>query len=157
MAGREPGPVGAALDDRDTWCGLIVDGITCRHAALRVAIAARGTERIMLVTDAMPVTGTDLAASSCMAGRSTARTAGSPRRTERSPAPISTWQAPCATAWSAWASPLPDALRMASLIPAEFLGLDDELGRIAPGYRANLVLLDDRLQVRQTWIGGNSN
>jgi len=52
---------------------------------------------------------------------------------------------------------LPDVLRMASLIPAQFLRLDHELGRIAPGYRADLVLLDDSLQVRETWIGGNSN
>jgi N-acetylglucosamine-6-phosphate deacetylase len=53
--------------------------------------------------------------------------------------------------------PLPDVLRMASLIPAQFLRLGRELGRIAPGYRADLVLLDESLQVRQTWIGGNSN
>jgi N-acetylglucosamine-6-phosphate deacetylase len=46
---------------------------------------------------------------------------------------------------------------MASLIPAQFLRLDHELGRIAPGYRADLVLLDESLQVRQTWINGNSN
>jgi N-acetylglucosamine-6-phosphate deacetylase len=46
---------------------------------------------------------------------------------------------------------------MASLIPAQFLRLGRELGRIAPGYRADLVLLDESLQVRQTWIGGNSN
>jgi N-acetylglucosamine-6-phosphate deacetylase len=52
---------------------------------------------------------------------------------------------------------LPDVLRMASLIPARFLRLGRELGRIAPGYRADLVLLDESLQVRQTWIGGNSN
>ena len=49
---------------------------------------------------------------------------------------------------------LPAALRMASLVPAEFLRLGDELGRIEPGYRANLVLLDDELRVRSTWIDG---
>jgi N-acetylglucosamine-6-phosphate deacetylase len=47
---------------------------------------------------------------------------------------------------------LGDALRMASTSPAAFLRLDGELGRIAPGYRADLVLLDDDLQVRSTWI-----
>ncbi len=46
------------------------------------------------------------------------------------------------------------ALNMASLVPAAFLGLDGELGRIAPGYRANLVLLDPGLNVRSTWIDG---
>jgi len=50
--------------------------------------------------------------------------------------------------------PLEDALRMASLVPAAFLALDRELGRIAPGYRANLVLLDDEFEVIGTWIDG---
>jgi len=46
------------------------------------------------------------------------------------------------------------AARMASEYPADFLGLGDELGRIAPGYRANLVLVDDDIQVQRTWIEG---
>jgi N-acetylglucosamine-6-phosphate deacetylase len=46
------------------------------------------------------------------------------------------------------------AARMASEYPAEFLGLGSELGRIAPGYRANLVLMDDELRVQETWIEG---
>ena len=49
---------------------------------------------------------------------------------------------------------LPEAVRMASTYPAEFLGLGGELGRIAPGYRANLVVADDRLRVSQAWIDG---
>ncbi len=48
--------------------------------------------------------------------------------------------------------PLEAALHMASGAPAAFLGLGHELGRIAPGYRANLVLLDDSLTVTGTWI-----
>jgi N-acetylglucosamine-6-phosphate deacetylase len=47
-----------------------------------------------------------------------------------------------------------EAARMASQNPAEFLGLGHELGRIAPGYRANLVLMDDELEVQKTWIEG---
>jgi N-acetylglucosamine-6-phosphate deacetylase len=49
--------------------------------------------------------------------------------------------------------PLVDAVRMASANPADFLALRD-VGRIAPGQRANLVLLNDELQVRGTWIDG---
>jgi N-acetylglucosamine-6-phosphate deacetylase len=40
-------------------------------------------------------------------------------------------------------------------VPASFLRLDHELGRIAPGYRADLVLLDESLSVKQTWIAGS--
>src|SRR4029079_17858340 len=47
-----------------------------------------------------------------------------------------------------------EALRMASTYPAEFLGLGASHGRIAAGYAADLVVLDDALQVRETWIGG---
>jgi N-acetylglucosamine-6-phosphate deacetylase len=51
---------------------------------------------------------------------------------------------------------LPTALYMASRAPAAFLRLDHELGCIAPGFRANLVLLDGNLAVRETWIDGEA-
>jgi N-acetylglucosamine-6-phosphate deacetylase len=50
---------------------------------------------------------------------------------------------------------LAEASRMASRSPAEFLGLGDVVGRIAPGYRADLVLVDDDIRVLDTWIGGD--
>ena len=52
--------------------------------------------------------------------------------------------------------PLPEAARMASQYPAEFLGLGHELGRIAPDYRAGLVLANDDLHILDTWIDGKS-
>ena len=52
--------------------------------------------------------------------------------------------------------PLEQAARMASTYPAEFLGMGGELGRIAPGYRANLVLVDDGIRVLETWIDGSA-
>ena len=52
---------------------------------------------------------------------------------------------------------LGDALRMASRTPASFLRLDRERGRIAPGFRADLVALDADLQVLATWIGGEAS
>jgi N-acetylglucosamine-6-phosphate deacetylase len=51
---------------------------------------------------------------------------------------------------------LPQAARMASLYPATFLGLERELGRIEPGYRADLVLVDDAINVLETWIEGRT-
>jgi N-acetylglucosamine-6-phosphate deacetylase len=50
--------------------------------------------------------------------------------------------------------PLEEAVRMASTYPAEFLGLGESHGRIAPGYRADLVVLDDEYRVQRSWIGG---
>jgi N-acetylglucosamine-6-phosphate deacetylase len=45
---------------------------------------------------------------------------------------------------------------MASLWPAQVLRLDHEIGRIAAGYRANLVLADDALNVLESWIDGRT-
>jgi N-acetylglucosamine-6-phosphate deacetylase len=154
LAGRDPGSVGAALDSPDTWCGLIVDGHHVSDAALRVAIAAKGTERMMLVTDAMAVTGTDLTSFE-LHGRTIYRKDG---RLTTADGTLAGSDLDMASAVRNGVHrlglALPDVLRMASLIPAQFLRLGRELGRIAPGYRADLVLLDESLQVRQTWIGG---
>jgi N-acetylglucosamine-6-phosphate deacetylase len=52
---------------------------------------------------------------------------------------------------------LPDALRFASANPAMFLGLGHMLGKLAPGYRADLVAFDpDEMTVAATWVAGNS-
>ena len=154
LAGRDPGPVGAALDSRDTWCGIIADGHHVSDAALRLAIAAKGTERMMLVTDAMAVTGTDLTSFE-LHGRTIYRRDGRLTTADGTLAGSDLDMAGAVrNSVQRLGLSLPDVLRMASLIPAQFLRLDHELGRIAPGYRADLVLLDESLQVQQTWIGG---
>jgi len=157
LAGRDPGVVGAALDSDSTWCGLIVDGHHVSEAALRIAIGAKGTERMMLVTDAMSVTGTDLT-SFGLHGRTIYRKDGRLTTADGTLAGSDLDMASAVrNAVQRLGIGLPAALRMASLNPAAFLKLDHELGRIAPGFRASLVLLDDSLQVRQTWIDGVSN
>jgi N-acetylglucosamine-6-phosphate deacetylase len=154
LAGRDPGPVGAALDSQGTWCGLIVDGHHVSDAALRIAIAAKGADRMMLVTDAMSVTGTDLAGFE-LHGRMIYRKGGRLTTEDGTLAGSDLDMAGAVrNTVRRLGVALPDALRMASLHPAAFLKLDQELGRIAPGYRASLVLLDEDLQVRDTWIDG---
>ncbi|WP_445500897.1 N-acetylglucosamine-6-phosphate deacetylase [Microvirga sp. G4-2] len=156
LAGRDPGPVGAALDNRDTWCGFIVDGHHVSDASLRLAIAAKGTERMMIVTDAMAVTGTDMK-SFDLHGRTIYRKDGR-LTTEDGTLAGSDLDMASAVRNSVerLGLSLSDVLRMASLVPATFLRLDRELGRIAPGFRADLVLLDEGLHVQETWIGGES-
>lgn len=156
LAGRDPGPVGAALDNRDAWCGLIVDGHHVSDAALRLAIAAKGTERMMLVTDAMAVTGTDMKAFD-LHGRTIYRKDGK-LATEGGTLAGSDLDMASAIRNSVerLGLGLPDVLRMASLVPAAFLRLDHEFGRIASGYRADLVLLDEDLHVQDTWIAGEA-
>jgi N-acetylglucosamine-6-phosphate deacetylase len=151
---REPGVVGAALEDAASWCGIIVDGHHVHPASLRVAIAAKPRGRMILVTDAMPPVGSD-----------------DPTYTLNGET-IIVKDGICQTAQGVLAGSaldmaaavrntvqllglsLDEAVRMASTYPAEFLGLGDSHGRIAPGYRADLVLMDDDYRVWQSWIGG---
>ena len=154
LTGRKPGVVGAALDDPDSWCGIIVDGEHTDPVVLRISMRCKRHDRFMLVTDAMPSVGTNnksfdlqgrkitVAGNLCL--DEDGRLAGS-----------NIDMASCVrNAVSMLGLPLPEAVRMASLYPAEFLGLAHEIGRIAPGYKANLVLADDQLRVLDTWIDG---
>jgi N-acetylglucosamine-6-phosphate deacetylase len=51
-------------------------------------------------------------------------------------------------------APLAEVVHMASLTPARIAGRDAELGSIEPGKRADLLVLDEELQVRQVYVGG---
>jgi N-acetylglucosamine-6-phosphate deacetylase len=97
LQSREPGPVGAALDDPEAWCSLIVDMHHVGAPAMRIALAAKGTDRVVLITDAMSTVGSD-AASFQLLGRTIFRENGRlTARMARSPGRTSTWQARCET------------------------------------------------------------
>ena len=154
LQGREPGVVGAALEDPHSWCGIIVDGHHVHAGALRVALAAKPRGRLMLVTDAMPPVGADDPAYTLYGETIVARD-GVLRNAEGALAGSVLDMASAVRNSVRWLGvSLEEAARMASTYPAEFLGLGDQMGRIAPGHRADLVLLDDALQVVDTWIGG---
>ena len=156
LAARAPGPVGAALEDRECWCGIIADLHHVAPATLSIALAARGTERTMLVTDAMPSVGTDLARFDLL-GQAIRREGGRLTTADGTLAGSDLDMAGAVrNAVAHLGVSLEDALRMASRAPAAFLGLDGEIGRIAAGFRADLVLLDASLQARATWIGGDA-
>ncbi|HET9836308.1 MAG TPA: N-acetylglucosamine-6-phosphate deacetylase, partial [Rhodanobacteraceae bacterium] len=156
MQSREPGVVGAALEDAESWCGVIVDGHHVHPATLRVGLAAKARGKLMLVTDAMPPVG----------GASSSFTLDGRRidcRDGRCTTPDGTLAGSALDMAAAVRNtvgllgvPLEEALRMASSYPAAFLGLDHELGRIAAGHRADLAVLEADLCVRETWIGGES-
>ncbi len=155
LTSREPGAVGAALEDRASWCGIIPDGRHVAPTVLRLAMRCKPLNRFMLVTDAMPSVGTDLR-SFKLQGREI--TVAGPVCLDENGrlAGSNIHMANCVrNATGLLGLPLAEAVRMASLYPAEFLGVEQELGRIEPGYRANLVLADSDLNVIETWINGN--
>lgn len=154
LTGREPGAVGAALEDRDSWVGIIADGVHVHPASLRVALAAKPRGKVMLVTDAMPPVGAD-DPSYELYGEVITAVDGVVRNAAGSLAGSALDMATAVrNAVQQLGLPLEEAARMAARYPAQFLNLDDRLGEIAEGYQADLVLLDDALQVRATWIAG---
>ncbi len=151
---REPGMVGAALADERSYCGIIADGHHVDPLALRVALAAKPRGRIFLVTDAMPPAAGGPPSFALQGRRITARNGRLELDAGTLAGSILTMDQALRYCIASLGLDLAEALRMATLYPAAFLGLDGELGRIAPGYRANLVHLTDELAVTRTWIEG---
>jgi N-acetylglucosamine-6-phosphate deacetylase len=157
LAPREPGIVGAALYDTNTWCGIIVDGHHVDPVMLKLALRCKRHDRFMLVTDAMPPVGSP-ATSFVLQGRTIHVVDGVCRDENGTLAGTGLDMATAVrNTVNLLGLSIDQAARMASEYPAAFLGLEHELGRIAPGYRANLVLLDDELRVRRTWVEGISS
>lgn len=154
LGSREPGMVAAALLDRNSHFGLIVDGLHVHPATLRVAIAARGLEGAMLVTDAMPPVGGQADHFTLM-GQAIFVVDGTCRGPDGTLAGSALSMAQAfRNAMDMMGCSMVEASRMASGNPARFLRLDHDTGAIAPGLRADLVHLDADRHVRRTWIGG---
>lgn len=154
LTNRAPGMVGAALEDAATYAGIIVDGHHLHPATFRVALNAKGTDRLMLVTDAMATVGSTngefmlqgrairsdgdrlVSADGVLAGSTLSMAAAVANAVEQGRIPLSA------------------AVQMATSTPAHFLGLASETGNIAAGLRADLVAVDDDFRVRRTWIEG---
>ncbi len=157
LAPREPGIIGAALFDANTWCGIIVDGHHVDPVMLKLALRCKRQDRFMLVTDAMPPVGS-AATSFILQGRTIHVVDGVCRDENGTLAGTALDMATAVrNAVHLLGLSIAEAARMASEYPAAFLGLDHELGRIAPGYRAGLVLMNDELRVVRTWIDGVSS
>ena len=152
--GRKPGMVGAALDAKEAFVGVIADGHHVHSASLRIAFAARPHDRMMLITDAMPPAA-DGPDSFLLQGRRVARADGCLRLGDGTIAgSVITMDEAVRYCVDTVGVTLAGALAMASRAPAAFLRRDRDLGRIAPGYLASLVHLDDALRVRETWVEG---
>ena len=153
LGSREPGPIAAALEAAGCWYGLIVDG---EHvAAPMLKLALRGSGSPMLVTDAMPPVGGS-ATTFTLYGQEIAVDGG---RCATKDGQLAGSAIDMATAvWNTVRYldvPLTDALTYASLAPARFLGLASHLGRIAPGFRADIVAFEpDNVHVTGTWLAG---
>lgn len=154
---RAPGVVGAALEDPDSFCGLIADGRHVDWTVLRIALRAKAVDRFMLVTDAMPTVGSSTKTfvlngqqihvedGVCIGPDGTL--AGSDL--DMATAVRNTVQKIGVS--------LSDASVMAAGAPAAFLGLQSARGALVAGRRADIVWLDQDLQVKGTFIGAQQD
>lgn len=152
---RAPGLAGALLERDAPPVGLIADGRHVHPAMIRLAWAARGPEGIFLVTDAVPavglppgeyrLSGQRVRVEADAARLEDGRLAGSLLRMNQAVANA-----------AAWTGDLAGALRAASETPARVLGLSSHKGKLEPGYDADLLLLDDRLNVLETLVAGRT-
>ncbi len=155
LEGRKPGAVGAALGHREAWAGLILDGIHVHPLSARAAFAAKTSRKLMLVSDAMATIGSS-SGSMSLFGETITVSDGALRTASGTLAGAHLeLSAAVRNAVTILGATPEEALRMASLTPAEFLRVDGERGRIVAGARADLVLLGTNLDVLETWIGGS--
>jgi N-acetylglucosamine-6-phosphate deacetylase len=154
LGAREPGVVGAALDDRDSWCGVIADFHHVNPASLRIAHRCKGADKLMLVTDAMPPVGSDMKQFRLL-DKIVEVSDGVCRDRNGTLAGTALDMATAVrNMMNATGVALPEAVNMASASPAAFLRLGERVGTIDVGKRANFVVADDDLRVAMTWIDG---
>jgi N-acetylglucosamine-6-phosphate deacetylase len=151
---RDPGVVGTALTTKGLMIEIIADGVHLAPTTIRLALAAKGVDEVLLVTDSMAATGCEdgeyvlgplqVFVRDGQARLASGNLAGSTLTLERAVVNVARWtDAGLSGAW-----------QMASLNPARLLGIDDRVGRVAPGYDADLVAMDASGRVVLTMVGG---
>ncbi|HYM18380.1 MAG TPA: N-acetylglucosamine-6-phosphate deacetylase [Micropepsaceae bacterium] len=154
MSAREGGPIAAALESADVWYGLIVDGHHVSSPMLKLALKGEGHP--MLVTDAMPPVNGSRASFDLFGQRievKDGRCVTQDGRLAGSAIDMATAVKNCVRLLGV---PLIDALRLATLSPARFLGVDDRLGRLATDFRADMIAVDPGdVRVIDVWIAGH--
>lgn len=155
LGNREPGLVGAALASPALHCGLIADGFHVDPVTMRVALAAKqGPAHIFLVTDAMSTIGSE-ETSFDLNGRIVYRRDGRLMLSDGTLAGADIDMLSCIRfVHEKLDLPLEEALRMATVYPAEAIGAGDR-GMLEAGKRADFVVLDEQLDLLSTWIGGS--
>jgi len=156
LQSRAPGMVGAALNQSDAYCGLIVDHHHVHPQSAALAIKTKTAQRIMLVTDAMAHVGTDITE---LAFFNTVIE----RHGDKLVTPEGTLAGSCLDMHTAVLNShrdlgfsLAEVSTMASQTPARFIGSEQHLGSIAVGQTANLLLLDEALNIETIWLRGKA-
>jgi N-acetylglucosamine-6-phosphate deacetylase len=152
---RETGVLGAVLTDPEVTAEIIADGIHVDEPAIRLLLAAKGTDRVLLVSDGTAATGMpdgtyrlgtlEVIVQNGVCRNREGRLAGSTLTLDR------------AIRHVVWGGvPLLEAVRMAALYPARRVGITGKKGALIPGADADLVLLTPQLEVAGVMTRGRS-
>jgi len=153
LSHRETGVLGCILTNPEVTAELIADGIHVDDAAIRILLACKGIENVLLVSDGMAATG--MPDGDYQLGGIAVKVSGGVARNEEGRLAGSTLTLDRAVRHMVGLGvPLADALRMASLGPARRLGLGGKKGVIAPGADADLVFLSEDLKVEGVMTRG---
>lgn len=151
---REPGTVGGALTLPGLTIELIADGIHVHPASMRVAVNARGVDSSLLITDAMRAAG--MPDGEYYLGELKTFVKNGEARLENGSlaGSVLTMGGAVRNMVNLVGLELHQAVQMASLNPARRHGLEAQIGSLAVGKRADLVLLDKDLNIDTTIVGG---
>ena len=152
---RELGSAGEALTRDHLACSIIVDGVHVHWSVVRLAWRAKPRGNLFLVSDAMAPVGAPTLDEFSLGGERVRAVEGCLLTADGRLAGSLLDMGQAVRNCVAHAGiPLEEALAMAAAYPADFLGLAESRGRLAPGLQADLVWLDDDLRARATWIDG---
>lgn len=151
---REPGVIGAARDAKDCHVELICDGIHVHPAVVRATFEMFGAGRVILISDSMRATGLtdgqytlggqDVSVKGAKATLADGTIAGS----------VTNLMGCLRKVVKEMGIPLETAIACATVNPAREIGIYDTCGSITPGKDADLVLLDQDLQVKAVYVSG---
>ena len=149
FAHRNPGVIGAAFDDPKCRMELICDGYHIHGAVVRATFSMMGSERMVLISDSMMATGMPNGTYS-LGGQAVWMKDGKATLTDgETIAGSATNLYDCMRKAVSFDIPLTDAIFAATRNPAQSIGIYDEVGSIAPGKKAHVLLVDDELNLKQ--------
>jgi len=152
---RKPGTLGGTLTDDRIYAQIIGDGIHVHPAMVKLLIRAKGAKRTILITDSMRAAGLQdglytLGAQPITVTEGVARTASGALAGS-----TATLDAVLRNVIKFAGISLPEALTMGTATPAEAMGLSSK-GKLAPGADADVILLDENLNVQMTMVCGRT-
>lgn len=153
---RSPGPIAAASEQEKVWVELICDGVHLHPAMVRLCFRLFGAERLVLVSDSMEACGLEDGQYELGGQAVTVRGKEARLADGTLAGSVSNLMDCVRVAVQEMGLPLEEVIRCASYNPAKSVGLLEERGSIEVGKWANLVLLNEQLEVQEVYLKGKS-